>query len=34
MKKIVLALLVIILSACTIGTATTPKQKVSEFLDK
>ncbi len=34
MKKIVLALMVILLSACTLGSATTPKQKVSEFLDK
>ena len=34
MKKIIVALMVIILSACTLGAATTPKQKVSEFLDK
>lgn len=34
MKKIFLALFIIILSACTLGVATTPKQKVSEFLDK
>ena len=34
MKKIFLALFVILLSACTLGAATTPKQKVSEFLDK
>ena len=34
MKKIFLALFVILLSACTVGAATTPKQKVSEFLDK
>lgn len=34
MKKIFLGLLVILLSACSIGAATTPKQKVSEFLDK
>ena len=34
MKKVFLALFVILLSACTLGAATTPKQKVSEFLDK
>ena len=34
MKKIILPLIVILLSACTIGGAMTPKQKVSEFLDK
>lgn len=34
MKKIIVALMVIFLSACTLGAATTPKQKVSEFLDK
>lgn len=34
MKKFLIALMVMILSACTLGTATTPKQKVSEFLDK
>ena len=34
MKKIVIALMVLLLSACTLGAATTPKQKVSEFLDK
>ena len=34
MKKFILPLLVILLSACTIGGAMTPRQKVSEFLDK
>ena len=34
MKKIILPLIVILLSACTLGGAMTPKQKVSEFLDK
>lgn len=34
MKKVILTLFVILLSACTLGAATTPKQKVSEFLDK
>ncbi len=34
MKKIVIALLVVLMSACTLGKAVTPKQKVSEFLDK
>ena len=34
MKKIILQLIIILLSACTIGGAMTPKQKVSEFLDK
>lgn len=34
MKKIILPLIVILLSACTMGGAMTPKQKVSEFLDK
>lgn len=34
MKKFIVALMVILLSACTLGTAVTPKQKVSEFLDK
>lgn len=34
MKKIILPLLVILLSACSLGGAMTPKQKVSEFLDK
>ena len=34
MKKILIALMVILLSACTLGAAVTPKQKVSEFLDK
>ncbi len=34
MKKIIVALMVILLSACTLGTAVTPRQKVSEFLDK
>ena len=34
MKKIIVALMVIFLSACTLGKAVTPRQKVSEFLDK
>ena len=34
MRKIILPLIVILLSACTLGGAMTPKQKVSEFLDK
>ncbi|MBO5182855.1 MAG: hypothetical protein J6B64_00415 [Bacilli bacterium] len=34
MKKFIVALMVIFLSACTLGAAVTPKQKVSEFLDK
>lgn len=34
MKKIIIGLMVILLSACTLGAATTPRQKVSEFLDK
>lgn len=34
MKKIIVVLMVILLSACTLGTAVTPRQKVSEFLDK
>lgn len=34
MKKFIVALMVILLSACTLGTAVTPRQKVSEFLDK
>ena len=34
MKKIIVAFMVILLSACTLGTAVTPRQKVSEFLDK
>ena len=34
MKKFIVALMVILLSACTLGAAVTPKQKVSEFLDK
>ena len=34
MKKILIALMVIFMSACTLGAAVTPKQKVSEFLDK
>lgn len=34
MKKFIIALMVIFMSACTLGIAVTPKQKVSEFLDK
>lgn len=34
MKKILIPLLVILLSACSLGVNATPKQKVSEFLDK
>lgn len=34
MKKIIVAIMVIVLSACTLGVNATPKQKVSEFLDK
>lgn len=34
MKKIIVAFMVILLSACTLGSAVTPRQKVSEFLDK
>lgn len=34
MKKFIVALMVILLSACTLGVATTPREKVSEFLDK
>lgn len=34
MKKLIVALMVILLSACTLGAATTPREKVSEFLDK
>lgn len=34
MKKIILALSVCLLSACTLGAANTPKEKVKEFLDK
>lgn len=34
MKKFIIAVMVILLSACTLGTAVTPRQKVSEFLDK
>ena len=34
MKKILIPLLVVLLSACTLGVEATPKQKVSEFLDK
>lgn len=34
MKKFIIALMVIFMSACTLGAAVTPKQKVSEFLDK
>ena len=34
MKKIILPLLIILLSACTLGGSMSPKEKVSEFLDK
>ena len=34
MKKFLVALMVIFLTACTLGAASTPRQKVSEFLDK
>ena len=34
MKKILIGLMVFFLSACTLMGAVTPKQKVSEFLDK
>lgn len=34
MKKIVIALFVLLLSACALGKANTPKEKVKEFLDK
>ncbi len=34
MKKILVAIMIIFLSACTLGASTTPKQIVSEFLDK
>lgn len=34
MKKILIGLTVILLSACSLGMSTTPKQKVVEFLDK
>lgn len=34
MKKFIVALMVIFMSACTLGTANTPREKVSEFLDK
>lgn len=34
MKKILVGLMVVLLSACTLGSATTPKQKVAELLDK
>lgn len=34
MKKFMVAAMVILMSACTLGKAVTPKQKVSEFLDK
>lgn len=34
MKKILVPLIVLLLSACTLGMNATPKQKVSEFLDK
>lgn len=34
MKKFLLIMTVLVLSACSLGMSTTPKQKVSEFLDK
>ena len=34
MKKILVGLMIVLLSACTLGAATTPKQKVAELLDK
>ena len=34
MKKILLIMTVLVLSACSLGMSITPKQKVSEFLDK
>lgn len=34
MKKFIVALMVIFMTACTLGKAVTPRQKVSEFLDK
>ena len=34
MKKYIIALMIIFLSACTLGKASTPKQIVSGFLDK
>ena len=34
MKKLLVPLMVVLLSACTLGVNATPKQKVSEFLDK
>lgn len=34
MKKILLGLLVVSLTACTLGTSNAPKEKVKEFLDK
>lgn len=34
MKKFIVALMVILMSACTLGMSNTPKEKVSEFLDK
>lgn len=34
MKKFIITVIVILLSACTLGAAVTPRQKVSEFLDK
>lgn len=34
MKKFIVALMVIFMSACSLGGAVTPRQKVSEFLDK
>ena len=34
MKKIFLGLMVLLMSACSLGVASTPKEKVKEFLDK
>ncbi|MBQ9024676.1 MAG: hypothetical protein IJ105_05655 [Bacilli bacterium] len=34
MKKILIPMMVLLLSACSLGMSATPKQKVSEFLDK
>ena len=34
MKKFLIALFVILLSACSLGKANTPTQKVEELLDK
>lgn len=34
MKKFIIAFMIVLLSACTLGAANTPKEKVSEFLDR